>query len=86
MIQLTRQDKDGELSACIINTKYITAAIYVTDMGSTAISMYQQPTIWVRESPDEVFGMISPKKAPQRCVSCNGPANADFCGFCLEEE
>jgi len=59
MIQLTRQDKDGERSACIINTKYITAAIYVTEMGSTAVSMYRQPTIWVSESPDEILESIN---------------------------
>ena len=55
MIQLTRQDKSGELSGCIINTKYITAAIYVSEMDSTAVSMSQQPTIWVSETPDEIL-------------------------------
>ena len=55
MIELTRQDKSGELSACIINTKYITAAIYVSEMDSTAVSIYQQPTIWVSETPDEIL-------------------------------
>jgi hypothetical protein len=55
MIQLTRQDKSGELSGCIINTKYITAAIYVAEMDSTAVSMSQQPTIWVSETPDEIL-------------------------------
>lgn len=59
MIQLTRQDKYGELSACIINTKYITAAIYVTEMNATAVSMYQQPTIWVSETPDEILEKIN---------------------------
>lgn len=55
MIELTRQCKTGELSACIINTKYITAAIYVSEMDSTAVSMYNQPTIWVSETPDEIL-------------------------------
>lgn len=59
MIQLTRQDKSGELSGCIINTKYITAAIYVAEMNSTAVSMSQQPTIWVSETPDEILEKIN---------------------------
>lgn len=59
MIQLTRQDKSGELSGCIINTKYITAAIYVAEMDSTAVSMSQQPTIWVSETPDEILEKIN---------------------------
>ena len=59
MIQLTRQCKAGELSACIINTKYITAAIYVAEMDATAVSVYQQPTIWVSETPDEILEKIN---------------------------
>jgi hypothetical protein len=58
MIQLTRQDKSGELSACIINTKYITAAISVSEKLPTAVSMYQQPTIWVSETPDEILAIM----------------------------
>jgi len=58
MIELTRQDKSGELSACIINTKYITAAIYVPEMSSTAVSIYQQPTIWVAETPEQILDII----------------------------
>ena len=55
MIELTRQCKTGELSACIINTKYITAANYVSEMDSTAVSMYNQPAIRVSETPDEIL-------------------------------
>ena len=25
-------------------------------------------------------------RALSKCVSCGGPAQSDFCGFCLEEE
>lgn len=59
MIELTRQDKVGALSGCIINTKYITAAIWVTEVDATAVSMYQQPTIWVIETPDEILEKIN---------------------------
>lgn len=55
MIRLTRQCKLGERSGCIINPKYITAAIYVAEMNATAVSMYQQPTIWVAETPNEIL-------------------------------
>ena len=59
MIALTRQCKSGELSDCIINTKYVTAAIYVEEMDATAVSIYRQPTIWVLETPDEILEKIN---------------------------
>jgi hypothetical protein len=55
LIKLTRAAKDsGEKSDAAVNPRYVTSAIYVPEFGLTAVNMYNQPTIWVLESPEEI--------------------------------
>lgn len=44
-----------------------------------------------KETLPELMGASAPyffteEKVWVKCVSCGGPSQGDFCGFCLEEE
>ncbi len=55
MILLTKSDRDGGTAACVINTKYMTSAIWVDEFELTALNMSNQPTIWVEETPADIY-------------------------------
>ena len=57
-IKLTHKDRDGILSTCMINTSYLTSAVWVDDQELTALNMKDQPTIWVTEAPASIATVI----------------------------
>lgn len=59
MIKITKSCKTGGVTDGAINPAFMTSALYVPEMELTAINMYDQPTIWVVESPDDIADMAN---------------------------
>ena len=59
MIQLTQQDRDGFSATCLINVSAVTTAIYVHDQRLTALNITGQPTVWVAETPEEIYHILT---------------------------
>ena len=58
LVELSRQDQDGNVSLGAVNPKFITSALWVRNLGLTAINMHNQPTIWVTNKPQEVSRVV----------------------------
>ena len=54
LVEVTRQDHEGNISVGSVNPKFITSALWVQRTGLTALNMHNQPTIWVTETPQEI--------------------------------
>ncbi len=59
LIKITKSCKNGGVTSGAINPKYVSSALYVPELELTAINMYNQPTIWVIESHDELADLTN---------------------------
>ena len=59
LIKVQRQDHGGNVAAATVNTKFLTSALYVENVGLTALNMHNQPTIWVTNTPSEIMWLVN---------------------------
>ncbi len=56
MLLLTKKDREtGKIADVLINSKSITSAVFVPSCGMTAINMDSGPSIWVEDTPEDIY-------------------------------
>lgn len=59
MLLLTKIDREtDEPTYVLINHKRITSAVYVPSSNLTAVNMDTGPSIWVEDTPEEIYQYI----------------------------
>ncbi len=60
LVSVSKTDRDtGDVCAALINPRYVTSVVFVPSHDMTAVNLYNSPTLWVTDLPEEILQYIN---------------------------